>query len=131
MSICRSPRIARWGAEGSSSVLRCVGKLSPPRSDHPASTSLGTPMGIGVVRLQEYFNSLVIDMYLAVPNMSRANFLETAIVSGSGMFAGCCPGLVAAPFSLSPHVMVKVYRRQNWFTTTSVTRTLPSVNVWS
>ena len=70
-------------------------------------------MGIGVARLQEYFSSLVIDMYLAVHNISRASFLETAIVAGSGMLAGCCPGLVAAPFSLSPHVIVKVYRRQN------------------
>ena len=97
----------------SSLVLHCVGKLSPPKSDHPASTSLGTSMGIGVARLQEYFNSLV--MYLAVPNISRASFLETAIVSGSGMFALWCPGLVVALFSLSPHIIVKVYRRQNWF----------------
>ena len=131
MSICRSPRIARWGAEGSLSVLLRVGKLSPPKSDHPASTSLGTPMGIGVARLQENLSSLVINIYLAVPSISRASFLETAIVSGSGMFAGCCPGLVAAPFSLRTHGTVRVYHKQNWLTTTSVTSTLPSVNIWS
>ena len=74
MSICRSPRIAPWGAEGSTSVLLRVGKLSPPKSDHPASTSLGTPMGIGVARLQENLSSLVIDIYLAVPSISRASF---------------------------------------------------------
>ena len=88
-------------------------------------------MGIGVARLQEYFGSLVIVMYLAVPNISRASFLETAIVSGRGMFAGCCPGRVAAPFSRRLPVIVSVYRRQNWLTTTSVTIIFPSVNVWS
>ena len=119
----------RGCVEGSLSVLLRVGKLSHPRSDHPASTSLGTPMGIGVTRLQEYFSSLVIVMYLAVPNISRASFLETAVVSGSAMFAWCCPGHVAAPFSRSPHVIISVYRRQNWLTTTSVTRIFPSVNV--
>ena len=87
-----------WGAEGSSSGLHCIGKFSPPRSDHPASTSHGTPMGIGMARLQEYLSSLVIVIYFAVPSISRASFLETAIVSGSCMLAGCCPGLVAAPF---------------------------------
>ena len=103
----------RWGAEGSTSVLLRTGKFSPPRSDHPASTSLGTPMGIGLARLQEYLSSLVIVIYFAVPSISRASFLETAIVSGNGILAGCCPGLVAAPFNRSPHVIVSVYRRQN------------------
>ena len=87
--------------------------LDPPRSDHPASTSLGAPMVIGMARLQEYFSSLVIVIYFVVPNISRPNFLDTAIVSCNGMLAGCCPGLMAAPFNSSPHVIVNVYRRQN------------------
>ena len=96
MSIWWSLLTSQGGAEGRSSVLGRVGKLSPSRSDHPASNSLGTPMGIGVARLKEYFSSLVIVMYLAVPNISRASFLETALVPGSGIFAGCCP-LVVVP----------------------------------
>ena len=110
MSICQgSVLTVRWDAEGSLFILRRVGKISPPRSDHPASISLG----IGMARLQEYVSSLVIIIYFAVPSISWAHFLDTAIVSGKGMLAGYCPGLVAAPFNFSPHAIVNVYCRQN------------------
>ena len=88
---------ARGGALGMALSLFIWSVQSPPTSDHPASISLGTPMGTGVASPAEYFSSLALVALFIFPIMSQASFLDTWIVSGKGTTDGCCPGRVAAP----------------------------------
>ena len=101
------------GAVGESSATILHGQSSAPNSDHPASTSLGVLIGMGVANPHEYFKRRTIVIYLIDPSISRASFFDTFTDSGSGTFAGCIPGLTAAPFSCKAQVIVNEYLKQN------------------
>ena len=64
----------RGGALG---ILFTWSGHSAPTSDHPASISLGTPMGTGVASPAEYFSSLARVAFFILPIMRRASFLDT------------------------------------------------------
>ena len=65
------------GALGIALCLFTWSGHSAPTSDHPASISLGTPMGTGVASPAEYFSSLARVAFFILPIMRRASFLDT------------------------------------------------------
>ena len=67
----------RGGALGIALGLFTWSGHSAPTSDHPASISLGTPMGTGVASPAEYFSSLARVAFFMLPIMRRASFLDT------------------------------------------------------
>ena len=93
---------ARGGALGMALSLFIWSGQSPPTSDHPASISLGTPMGTGVASPAEYFSSLALVALFIFPIVSRASFLDTWIVSVRELLMVVVLGVLQLPLSECP-----------------------------